>query len=290
MRAIPTRSHPPTLAAILLLLTFACADDGMHPDPLPAPGDTAFYPLDVGTTWTYDAQRMVRYIAEDGSDALPPVDQSATVVREIVADELIDGTVWALEEERFMLSGAPDTTYSWRRYRQDASGLYRADLPVRLPPGAAAGLDSVTAARRLAYPLSPGASWLLHDGNPAEDATVAFLDTLTTPGRTETAFAVVYQLEGDNPPDRRLFWYSERGLVASEVYREVVAIDAGTGKKIVIQNTETNALREATFPSIRPGYSQKPPGAAAGPKRAPLPSDGDRAGSHFTATPGAVAR
>jgi hypothetical protein len=257
MASFRYRFRPHALAALLVLVVPACSDDGQRPATPPAPTSNTFYPLKVGTAWTYDSHRVVRFLSQDGGDVRPPIDQTATVMREIVISEDIDARSWAVEEERFVQAGAADTVLSWRRYREDAGGLYRADLPTTLPPGSGAGLDSVTAARRLSYPLSSGVSWALHEGDPAETGTVLRMDTLITAAGPEIAFLVAYDLAGDGPEDWRHFRYSPRGLLGSTVFREVVAVDGGSGETIVIQSTETTLLRDEPQPALPAGVTPK---------------------------------
>lgn len=259
------RSHRLSIIVVAATAALAaCEDDPARPAQVPSPttADTTFQPLGAGHAWTYSASRALRYHDERGGDARPPQDLHATVVHEITAEEVIAGATWALEEERFTIDGARDPVVSWRRYRQDRTGLYRADLPTRLAPGGAADIDSLTEARRLAYPPSVGDAWLLHDDVPGETAATASFDTLATPAGTHPAFRVEYVLANDGPHDYRRFWYSRAGLLRSEVHTEIVAIDVSTGDTIRIESTEVWEITGIFRPAGLEDWAGKSPGAA----------------------------
>jgi hypothetical protein len=233
--------------ALFCAILPGCADDSVRP-PLPDPASNAFYPLAVGTAWTYASARSVRFIAENGGDTRPPIDQRGSTARTIVTRETIDEQVWSVEEERFLLAGSPDTVITWRRYRELPTGLYRADLPSNIPPGGAADVDSLAAARRLAYPRDTGAVWPLFDGDPAATGTLVAIDTLATDVGTVAAFRVEYRLPGDGPLDHRRFWYAACGIVRSETHTEIVAVDVSTGERVRIVSTVTDEIV-----SVEPG-------------------------------------
>jgi len=247
----------------------ACEDDAVRPTLPMAAADTTFQPLAVGSAWTYTATRALRYYDMDGGEARPPQDLHATVVREITAREEIDGRSWALEEERFTIDGASDPVLAWRRYRADRTGLYRADLPTRLAPGNAAGVDSLTEARRLAYPPVVGHSWHLHDEDLSESGSIASLDTLATPGGPQAAYRVDYRLANDGPDDYRHFWYSGTGMLRSEVHAEFIAVDISTGDAIRIESTEIWGVSGILLPGG--DRTQKSPGAAVRTEARPAP-------------------
>jgi hypothetical protein len=50
--------------------------------------------------------------------------------------EVLFGRQYFVEETRTEEAGSADVTVSWIRYRQDASGLYEADIASNVPPGA----------------------------------------------------------------------------------------------------------------------------------------------------------
>ena len=227
---------------LLLVLLLACEEDALSPlAPAPA-GDAGFYPLAVGSAWTYLSTRHVEFIAPDGSDVRPPIHQRATTTREIVVQESIAGQVWSVEEDRSLVDGAEQPTVTWRRWREDPTGLYRADLLASIPPGGATDVTSVDAARRFGYPREVGAEWLLRDDDQSARGTLVTIDVLASGIGERSAFLVEYRFRDDGPKDWRRFWYSECGILRSEVRAEVEATDAISGRRLTIVSTVTTEI------------------------------------------------
>ncbi len=228
-----------------------CSNEPTAPPARPTAA-RAFYPLDAGTSRLYRHTRNVRFVADDGSDAQPPLDLDAECLREIVADDTVAGRVYRLEAERFYTPGGVDTVYRWRRFRQDATGLYFAEIPLSWGPGAAAGVDSFTEARRLAYPRTVGATWDLYAGSTASNATLEAVDTVDVPAGRIPAYRVSLVLPSIGPDDWRHFWYSSCGLVRQQFHTEVDAVDAGTGEHVHVVSDDILELRDADPACPRP--------------------------------------
>lgn len=239
-------SHPVArliAASWLLAFALACEEDGLRPAlPAPAPAPITFYPLGAGSAWTYISTRHVSFLAPDGSDRRPPIDQQAMTTREIVATEVIRGVTWSVEEERFFFEGGLDTAVTWRRWREDANGLYRADLSTSIPPGGVPDTLILDAARRFAYPREVGAVWHLRDRDPLVTGTLAAIDEVATEIGERSAFVVEYRFPGDGPSDHRRFWYSGCGILRSEIHAEIDAIDAISGELVLIVSDQNSAI------------------------------------------------
>jgi hypothetical protein len=158
---------------------------------------------------------------------------------------------------------------AWRRYREDESGLYRADLPLSLPPGGAAAEDTVTEARRFAYPRAVGATWALREGDPDATATLEMLDTLATALGAVESFVVSYVLPGMGPDDFRRFWYSTCGVLRSEVHAEFDAVDAGSGERVHVVSHQTEEI-VAAHPPCAIAAQNHPARPKVGARPAPL--------------------
>lgn len=233
----------------------ACSDTPGTPVTPPPPSAAAFTPLSVGDSWTYHHWRETHFLASNGSDVRAPISFAAESRREIVAVERIAGVDYAVERDCFFVIGSADTACTWRRLRQDDTGLYTADLDDDAPPGSFADLDSLTETRRLAYPVEVGASWELHEGNPSATATVEAYEPVGVPGDVHGAFRVSFHQPGMRALDRRLFWYSACGMLHSQVHAEFTAVDTGTGQMLRVVSDEDVALLASRPRCARPGIS-----------------------------------
>jgi hypothetical protein len=250
------------LAAVLVSgLIGACARDPTAPVASAAASD-GFMPLAPGDRWTYRHERITRFLAPNGSEVRDPIAFDGESRRAIVAMERIAGTDYAVLEETFFVTGSLDTAVAWHRYREDETGLYRADLPDTWPPGGATGVDSLTETRELAYPLRVGATWELHAGSPAAIATIECEETVPFPGDERRAFRVSLRTPGMRPSDARLFWYSPCGLLARRVHAELTAMDTGTGEVIHIVSDERVDTVDLHARCARPGSSWHRDGSA----------------------------
>jgi hypothetical protein len=136
-------------ATILLALALGCSRDlPQAPDLQSAPtlaggqnapttGNGVYFPLGQGNEW--HAVGKARFVTVDLSGA--PIGESIAeddYLRTIDGTEERFGRVYTLMREVFTESvdgGAPDEATNWVRYRQDASGLYEADVDPSTPPG-----------------------------------------------------------------------------------------------------------------------------------------------------------
>jgi hypothetical protein len=93
-----------------------------------------FYPLSIGDHWSF--HRTVTITVEVLTD--PPdvrVESSeATLEREIVGTEVIEGLEYLVERSSLEVIGRPGVKTTWTRFRQDRSGLYVADVSSTQPP------------------------------------------------------------------------------------------------------------------------------------------------------------
>lgn len=100
-----------------------------------------FYPLTVGNRWSYQGLDAVRLITF-GEPPSPPTEFVTNAEREILCSELTNDLVYMVEQT---IQGSPSGP-SWRRYRQDASGLYELDLVDNMPPVCGGPRDEAPAA------------------------------------------------------------------------------------------------------------------------------------------------
>jgi hypothetical protein len=93
-----------------------------------------FFPLKIGNRWQYDRRLTVQIVTTDAPEA--PLVVTSRVSSRLTGFEVLFGRRYVVEESRTEEDGSSDVTVSWIRYRQDASGLYEADIASTLPPGA----------------------------------------------------------------------------------------------------------------------------------------------------------
>ncbi|MDH3217425.1 MAG: hypothetical protein OEN01_14260 [Candidatus Krumholzibacteria bacterium] len=118
-----------------LLVLGGCSDDSFIPGVRELPKQQAdFFPLVTGSEWTYDESFSVRIIPMDGSPEPPPEVLYAEGRRRLTGTETFSGREYTVEHRILFADSAPDTFETWSRYRQDATGLYVADLPISQPP------------------------------------------------------------------------------------------------------------------------------------------------------------
>ncbi|MEM6395309.1 MAG: hypothetical protein AAF741_03110 [Bacteroidota bacterium] len=134
---------------LFLLFLFACSEERIEPDP--GPPSTEYYPLAVGSSWTYTVDSIVLVPSPGGT----LYDTTRLEARETLLDTLRDqaGQLWyrGLREER------ADATQSWSpaltfAVRTDAQGVYRQEDNLEF--------------LRLAFPLDLNRRW---DGHVAFD-------------------------------------------------------------------------------------------------------------------------
>jgi len=239
-------AEPPTRAprwrrahcviAFVLLLP-ACEDDSVRPAPAEAP---LFYPLAIGSNWHFDHARTVRFLTADGlTEVRPPLELRDIFERALTGTEQIAGTEYVTEREIAYALDAPDTVVSWRRYRQDATGLFRAVVPVAVPPGAVPPVDSLAEVPVLTYPLEAGSEW---HTSTAVLRSVEALDTLSIPAGTMAGYRIRITRPADGADDEHHEWYGSAGLLKTRDHVEVLASDVLTGEVVRIVSDDTAEL------------------------------------------------
>ena len=111
----------------------------------PHQGRAGFIPLDVGNVWEYE--RVVDYVVtDDDGNVIDAQALAEDVIHEIIGTEERFGREYALNQQTFVREGGDDLHW-WDRYRQDKSGLYRADIGLGEPPASPVVAGSVNARR-----------------------------------------------------------------------------------------------------------------------------------------------
>jgi hypothetical protein len=237
---IPARAALVT-AAVLMGLAAGCEDEPVAPPP-PPPEPAPFYPLTVGEAWTYDRARTVRFWALDGSgEVQPPIEFEGGAERELVTTEELAGVVYVVERQWFFADAGVDTVVTWRRYRQDDSGLYRAVLAFSIPPGSVPPVDSLSELTILRYPLAVGNEWPVSPGG-ATVRRVESLDTLATSRGQVQGLRIRVIAPTDGPNDIHREWYGTDGLLRAFDHTELLAMDPGSGETVRIVSDESTEL------------------------------------------------
>ena len=229
------------MAGIAVVLALACDSDPAAPPPAPPPAP--FYPLRLGDAWTYERARTVRFVAFDGSEVDPPLEFRGTAERELTASEELAGESYVVERQWLFADGGVDTLTTWRRYRQDAFGLYRALVAFSIPPGSLPPLDSLSELTVLQYPLTLNSSWAASPGSAAT-RRVESIDTLTTSHGPVRGVGIRTTAPSDGPRDSHREWFGTDGLLRAIDHTEVLAVDPGTGEVIRIVSDESSELIE----------------------------------------------
>lgn len=94
-------------------------------------GGPALYPLDIGNRWVHE-QHLVEVLIPRGGDPQLLYEQRSSLVRGIVCEEAIGGRTYRVEQQATLDSA--EVPFSWVRMRQDARGLYEADVATSVPP------------------------------------------------------------------------------------------------------------------------------------------------------------
>lgn len=216
-------------------LAAGCADDGVGP-PRKTPADTLevrLVPLEVGARWSYRHTVNTQYLDEDGNDIAPPRELRASGVRELTRTETIAEREYVVETETIVAEGAGEPVVRWRRYRQDADGLYRADVPTTVPPeSVVVGDEGVVERTRLAYPLFVGASWTVYPQSELAVVTVEALDTLALDVGAIPAYRLRVDVATDGDDDRRYLWFGAAGMLRRADHMELTAVDWETGETV----------------------------------------------------------
>ena len=229
-------------AGLAALLSLACDGDPASPPPVPL-SPTLSYPLEVGEAWTYQRARTVHFIAFDGSEVDPPLEFQGTAERELLRTEELAGLSFLVERQWLFADGGVDTVTTWRRYRQNASGLYRAIVSVSIPPGSVPPLDSLTELTVLQYPITVASSWAATPGSTTI-RRVESIDTLTTAHGQARAVDIRVTSPTDGQRDSHREWYGRDGLLRAIDHTETLAVDPGTGEVIRVVSDEATVLVE----------------------------------------------
>lgn len=236
------------LLPILLLATAVAAGcEDKTTDPRGSgggPDSSLFYPLDIGNVWTYHSSFTLGFYDPDSGAELRADTTLGDWRVELTGRETIGGVEYVIETAVVETASATDT--SWVRLRQDKNGLYRADVPRRIPPGSdqlAVYTDPPPEIVRLRYPLETGASWELFPAPSPPTATVEAADTVETPAGPLPAWRIRIDTPGRGPDDRHRVWYGRRGKFREEQHMEVVAIDELTGERVRIVTESLMALQ-----------------------------------------------
>ena len=94
-------------------------------------GGAALYPLELGNRWVHE-QHSVEVLIPRGGDPQFLYEQRSTLARGIVCEEAIGGRTYRVEHQTTLDS--VETPFRWVRMRQDARGLYEADVDISVPP------------------------------------------------------------------------------------------------------------------------------------------------------------
>lgn len=231
------------IGCIVLLAAAAlagCGDDGLRPSARSG-SYVGAPPMQVGNRWGYAHVFTAEWKDMRGFDVLTPVRIVGSGVREITGVESIDGRYYVVESQTVTADG--QLTFRWRRLRQDATTLYRADVNVSIPPGEVdVNPLGVGEQRRLQLPVSIGDSWQLRPGVPAIVLTVEAFDTLELATGVTTAYRVNVKRVGASETNFEYEWYNAGGLVRRRQHVEVVAVDALTGDMVRIITDEVEEL------------------------------------------------
>jgi len=149
--------HGVTTGVLLIPLAFltGCGRD-LPVSPPPLTGDSFsasrasmapssgrdFFPLAIGNRWHALSEDRATLIPSDGSPSTAQYAVHTDISREMTGTEVLSGNTYTLMREIHVSTSTanpnPTTYTTWVRYRQDAAGLYEAD--VTGPPASASKL------------------------------------------------------------------------------------------------------------------------------------------------------
>ncbi len=235
-------------AVIVALLVFlpSCSDDSSPLEILPvAESDTSFFPLAIGSEWTYHHTFDVQFLREsDGGNVYPPIHEEADGLRELTEIVSIDGVDYVAERQTFG-TDTEQPVVGWRYYRQDEFGMFRA-LIDDVSPSIASNLTDVEELQRIQYPLQVGDEWSLTDDAGSTVATVIAEEEVEIGGKSITVYVIDLRNSDIQPPSFRHVRFSRCGLMSVNIYAEFRAMDSGTGQIIRIERRETEVLISAS--------------------------------------------
>jgi hypothetical protein len=126
------------LSMVALMIGCSRTDDPVSADTSSellaqlGPSGRAFYPLDIGNRWIYESTVTITTAMNGEPVGEPQVITSQHVVEQICRESR-DGRVYTIEEER-TIRGGEEIRRDWVRYRQDAEGLFTANVAATTPP------------------------------------------------------------------------------------------------------------------------------------------------------------
>jgi hypothetical protein len=224
----------------------ACSDDPVAPPGGPGAGPDTLgpltaVPLSLGDHWTYDVSWTLRVLTTEREDFYPPDRRRADGVKEIVATEVLLGETWQVERECWRFETG-DSVQSFRRYRQDESGLYRLFVDLSAPPGALEGIQEADEIMRLEFPLDVETGWTNLGGSRSRVEAKEMVQTAT--GEAE-AYRISVTSHRDGENDFINVWFNEDGLVRRHNHFELNAIDIESGNHVIVVTDEIETLRKA---------------------------------------------
>ena len=109
-------------------------------------GRAGFLPLEVGNLWTYE-RTFDFVVVDDDGNVIQTGSSREDVLHEIIGTEERFGREYVLNQQTFVRDGGEDLHW-WDRYRQDRSGLYRANIGLGEPPASRAAAEGRSNAMR----------------------------------------------------------------------------------------------------------------------------------------------
>jgi len=238
-----------TLLLLVLAALAACSDDPVAP-VVPGPvvvvpdtlGPITAVPLAIGDRWSYEVEWTVQILAAtDGTDLYPPETRFSDGVKEIITTETLLGVRYQVERSRWIFDDG-DSIVTYRRLRQDDTGLYRLLADLTAPPGALDGIERITETRRLEFPLDLGVAWTNSGGVQSRVTGKEMVDTV---GGEAEAYRIRVISHRDRENDFIYVWFNEDGLVRRHNHNELHALDVTSGLEALVIIDETERIREA---------------------------------------------
>jgi hypothetical protein len=141
MRTIPSRFLVPILLSLLVVSCSKKSSPYHSVEPLAArqviedgkpdvTGAREFYPLKLGNHWTFERHFTAVFVEDDGTIA-PIIDAHTGIESELVCEETIGGLSYIVEHD--VETFESEVFDNWVRMRQDAAGLYEADVATSIP-------------------------------------------------------------------------------------------------------------------------------------------------------------
>ena len=180
-------------------------------------------------------------LTPEGDDFYPPDTRRAAGVKEIVATERILGVSYQVERECWRFSTG-DSVQSFRRFRQDDSGLYRLRADLSAPPGELDGIPEIEEIKRLEFPLDLETGWNNLGGVRSR---VEIKEIVKTAEGEAEAYRIRVTAQRENTDDFIYVWFNEDGMVRRHNHYEWNAIDVDSGYEVIILTDEIAVLRTA---------------------------------------------